>query len=162
LKDELKFISSFFPILRSLRKTSPQKEVEHEDKLKQSHYSCDSIVSLNFSLNLYCFVQSSPPFLGVSIAAMSHLIPSRTQKLSSPAAILVPGKPGAKLARCPHFFSFFLVFSFSPKTIFKNNSFNFCDPPPPALWPAPIFFQNLKIGPYSKRLPNKVSQRRDI
>ncbi len=39
--------------------------------------------------------------LGVSLAAVFHLIPSRTQKLSPPAAILVPRKLGVNLARCP-------------------------------------------------------------
>jgi hypothetical protein len=39
--------------------------------------------------------------LGVSIATGLHLIPSRTQKLSPSAAILVPRKLGAKLARRP-------------------------------------------------------------
>jgi hypothetical protein len=42
--------------------------------------------------------------LGVSIAAGFHLIPSRTQKLSLPAAKIVPRKLGANIARCPHFF----------------------------------------------------------
>ena len=40
--------------------------------------------------------------LGVSIATGLHLIPSRTQKLSPSAAILVPRKLGANLARRPH------------------------------------------------------------
>src|SRR5262249_47453282 len=41
--------------------------------------------------------------LGVSMAAVLHLIPSRTQKLSPPTANLVPRKLGAKIARCPLF-----------------------------------------------------------
>jgi hypothetical protein len=40
--------------------------------------------------------------LGVSIATGLHLIPSRTQQLSPSAAILVPRKLGANLARRPH------------------------------------------------------------
>ena len=41
--------------------------------------------------------------LGVSIAERKHLTSSRTQKLSSPAAKLVPGELGVKIARCTLF-----------------------------------------------------------
>ena len=37
------------------------------------------------------------------MAAGIHLIPSRTQKLSPHTANIVPGKPGAKIARRPLF-----------------------------------------------------------
>jgi S-DNA-T family DNA segregation ATPase FtsK/SpoIIIE len=40
----------------------------------------------------------------VSIAVRKHPIPSRTRKLSSPAANVVPGGLGVRIARCIHFF----------------------------------------------------------
>ena len=41
--------------------------------------------------------------IGVSIAEGKHLNSSRTQQLSPPAANIVPGKLGVKIARCTYF-----------------------------------------------------------
>src|SRR6266702_981023 len=42
-------------------------------------------------------------FIGVATAEGSHLFPFRTEKLSPPAPMVLPGKPGGRVGRRPFF-----------------------------------------------------------
>src|SRR5438552_17445694 len=39
--------------------------------------------------------------VGVAMAEGSHFFPFRTEKLSPPAPMVLPGKPGGRVGRCP-------------------------------------------------------------
>src|SRR5437867_3450867 len=39
--------------------------------------------------------------IGVALAEGKHLFPFRTEKLSPPAPMVLPGRPGGRVGRCP-------------------------------------------------------------